>query len=187
MATVKAVQAGATGPSMGDVIGLLQNVQKGLDEMRTEVRREMGEIKDELTDVKEAAAVSAVHLGGLISPPGVEARMKKDFEDRLAHKDANQQQALMNVQRILEAGQQNVRLELEKKVDAGQQRLEELNRNLESNRAEQRQQHEDNKTSAKETAEDLKRLTGNMKAIFGGLILLQVLVPIVLWLLSHQK
>ena len=83
--------------------------------------------------------------------------------------------------------QQNVRLELEKKVDAGQQRLEELNRNLESNRAEQRQQHEDNKTSAKETGEDLKRLTGNMKTIFGGLILLQVLVPIVLWLLSHQK
>ena len=75
-------------------------------------------ISETVTEIRDKQIKNDVHMGDIIGPPSLEDRMRLYVDQKDEHKSANSQQALIQVQTILQLEQKNAKLELEAKIQA---------------------------------------------------------------------
>lgn len=73
-------------------------------------------IESTVTTIRDKQLASDIHLSALITPPGVEARMRQYTDDTDEHRKNNMAQTLIQSQTILSQGQQILQLKLESQI-----------------------------------------------------------------------
>lgn len=149
MAQGKEVTMRTKGPSM---IVIAEKLDTLADNVKT--------IDCTVTEIRDKQLQNDVHMRSIIGPPHLEERLKTYVDAKDEHKQANSQQALIQMQTILQLEQQNAKLQLEAQIKAVDVRSE-------NTETERRSNHEDN-------GKRLGKLERNMYIAIGALGLLQV-------------
>lgn len=71
-----------------------------------------------VTEIRDKQIANDVHMKTILGPPHLEERLKTYVDSKDEHKSANSQQALLQVQTILQLEQRNSQLQLESKITA---------------------------------------------------------------------
>ena len=136
-------------------------ISEKLDTLTTTVR----DVSETVTEIRDKQLKSDVHMENIIGPPSLEDRMRDYVNAKVEHKENNNQQALLQVQTILQLEQKNAKLELEAKINA----TELASANTEKARIE----------NHKENNSRLTKLERNMYLAMGGLAVIDLVIRLV--------
>jgi hypothetical protein len=112
-----------------------------------------------VTEIRDKQIENDVHMKNIIGPPSLEDRLRAYVESKKEHERANGQQALIQVQTILQLEQQNAKLQLEAQIKAVDVRSE-------NTETERKANHESN-------GKRLSKLERNMYIAMGAVAALQ--------------
>lgn len=116
-------------------------------------------IDSTVTEIRDKQIESDVHMKSIIGPPSLEDRLRTYVDEKSDHKTASNQQALIQVQTILQLEQKNCELRLGAQITAVDVRAA-------NTEAERKVDHEDN-------GKRLGKLERNMYLLMGALGALQ--------------
>lgn len=119
-----------------------------------------------VTEIRDKQLQNDVHMRSIVGPPHLEDRLKTYVDAKDEHKQANAQQALIQMQTILQLEQKNATLQLEAQIRAVDLRSE-------NTETERRSNHVDN-------GKRIRKLERNMYIAIGALGVLQSAALIVI-------